>query len=576
MSWGVRSWASTAGVWVVTVAILAGTASLASPAESPKAVRGGRLVVGMRSEAKHFNPLIAVDQTSKTIQSLLHADLVHIDRANHSVYPNLAADWEMSADGRSYTLTLRDGVRFSDGHLLSVDDVLFSFRAYLDERVQSPQRDLLVVGGEPIGVEKVDERCVRFELAQPYGAGERLFDSFHVLPEHVLGEAMSKGDISNAWGLLTQPKEVVGLGPFRLKEVVPGERIVLERNPFYWKRDGAGERLPHLDEVVFVQVPSEEAELLRFRAGEVHVIERMSPESFEVFVSDDDGYNMKDLGPGLEYHFLFFNLNESHSATLRQRQRWFEDREFRRAVAAAIDKDAIVRLVYRERAAPLATHVSPGNHHWIDDSLATEPYPVSLVRKRLAAAGFAWNEEGRLVDDSGTPVEFSILTNAGNRSRSLMASLIQEDLERLGMRVTIASLEFRAYVDRIFQQRDYDAALLALVSGDADPNTDMSFLVSDGTMHVWHLGQETAATSWEAEIDELMREQLTTLDPERRRALYARVQRIMFDYQPIVPLVSPHVLVGAQKRLGNFRPGILPPYTLWNAEELFLLPATDP
>ena len=152
----------------------------------------------------------------------------------------------------------------------------------------------------------------------------------------------------------------------------------------------------------------------------------------------------------------------------------------------------------------------------------------------------------------------------------MMASLIQEDLGKLGIQVTVATLEFRSYIDRIFQSHDYEACLLGLVSGDADPNPEMSLLMSSGAMHLWHLGQSTPATTWEAEIDRLMEEQMTTLDGRRRKHLYDQVQEIVAEHQPIIALASPNILVGATKRLGNFRPGVLPPYTLWNADELYL------
>lgn len=560
---------------IATLSVVMSLAVTISSADCDTPVRGGRLVIGARSEAKHFNPLIAVDQPTKTVQSLLNADLLRIDRASQKIYPNLASTWDVSEDGRVYTLTLREGVRFSDGHLVSVDDVVFTFTAYLDERVASPQRDLLFVAGEPIRVEKLDERRVRFELAEPYAAGERLFDSFYVLPRHLLEDAYERGDIASAWGLLSEPARMAGLGPFRVKEVVPGERITLERNPFYWKRDALSVALPYLDEVVFVLIPTEETELLRFKAGDVHVVERISPRHYEELLADPSGFAMFDLGPGLELHFFFFNLNDSPDAP-RERQRWFRNPAFRRAVSAAIDRDAIVNLVYRGRAATLVTHVTPGDAFWLNEELRVEPYSASRATQAFRKAGFRWDDESRLVDERGTRVEFSILTNAGNKNRAMMASLIQEDMERVGIGVSVASLEFRTYVDRIFERRDYDGALMALLGGDTDPNPHMSLLLSDGGTHVWHLGQKTPKTTWEAEIDRLMHEQLVTLDPDRRKALYDRVQQIVFDYHPIMALVSPHILVGADKELGNFRPGILPPYTLWNAEELFFSCASSP
>ena len=538
------------------------TASLAGAAPA-----GGRLVVSLTAEPKHFNPVTAVDQPTRTLLRLLMSDLSRIDRASLEVAANLAEDVSVSPDGRSYTLTLCDGIRFSDGHPLDADDVVFSFGVYLDEKVHSPQRDLLIVGGKPVRVTKLDTRRVRFDLASPYAAGERLFDSFYVLPQHVLEPAYSAGEIASAWGLLTEPEKIVGLGPFRLKRVVAGERIVVERNPYFWKVDDEGTALPYLDEIVFVLTPSKEAEVLRFRAGEIDVIENVDRRSFELLVRDGDRFQMRDLGPGLEHNFLFFNLNDADRRRRLERT-WFRNTGFRRAVAAAIDKKAIVELVYGGRGSVLETHVSPGNKLWVDPSLAATPASEARARRLFEAAGFGWDEEGRLVDTAGNVVGFSLLTNADNPERTQMASLIQEDLRRVGVNVRITALEFRAYVDRIFQTRDYDAALLALGGGDVDPNPQMSFLLTGGGLHVWCLEEEASIPPWQAEIDRLMREQLTALGHEHRKRLYDRVQEIVAEYRPFISLVSPHILVGADRRLRNFRPGILPPYTLWNAEEL--------
>jgi peptide/nickel transport system substrate-binding protein len=150
-----------------------------------------------------------------------------------------------------------------------------------------------------------------------------------------------------------------------------------------------------------------------------------------------------------------------------------------------------------------------------------------------------------------------------------MATLIRADLKPLGILVDVSKLEQHSLVDRVIKTRNYDAAILALASADADPNADINVWLSSGGSHVWNPGQAKPATPWEAEIDGLMRKQLVTRSPESRKALFDRVQEIAMEHMPLIPLVSPHVLVGAKKRLGNFRPALLEPYALWNVEELY-------
>ncbi len=237
---------------------------------------GGRLVVAERTEPKTLNPVVSVDSTSREVIGRMTADLIHINRQSLKTEPAVARSWTASRDGRSYTLKLRRGLRFSDGHPLDADDVVFAFRAYLDKKVNSPQRDLLMVGGKPIAVTKLDAETVRFDLAGPYAAAERLFDGLAILPSHLLERTYQEGKLGEAWGLSTAPTLIAGLGPFRLKEYVPGQRLVLERNPYYWKLDRKGGRLPYLDEITFLFVASEDAQAMRFENGETDMVSRLS------------------------------------------------------------------------------------------------------------------------------------------------------------------------------------------------------------------------------------------------------------------------------------------------------------
>jgi peptide/nickel transport system substrate-binding protein len=534
---------------------------------------GGQLVVNQRAEPRTLNPVTAIDSVSRDVIKCTIADLIHINRETQRTEPALARDWRVSADGRRYTLTLRRGIRFSDGQPFDADDVLFSFAVYLDADVRSPQRDLLVVGGQPVRIRKIDPFNVEVELAEPYAGAERLFDGVAMLPRHLLEAAFKDGRLAAAWGVATPGAAMAGLGPFRFKEYVPGERLVLERNPYYWKADRAGQRLPYLDRVSFTIVASDDAQAIRFQAGEADIASRLTAENFDVLKRAEPTapYTLVDLGAGLDYSFLFFNLNDlgPDLGAISRRQRWFRERAFRRAVSLAIDREAIVRLVYRGRATPLWSHVPPGNALWVNRAIPHPPRSLDGARGLLRAAGFSWTPQGALLDPRGDPVEFSIVTNAGNHERLGMATIIQDDLHQLGMNVHVVTLELRALVDRLLKSHDYDACVLGLGNGDASPSAEMNVWLSSGGSHLWHPEQTQPATPWEAEIDALMRRQLTTLDGTARKRLYDRVQSLVAENLPLIVLASPNVLVGARKGLGNFRPAVLDHHTLWNIEELF-------
>jgi peptide/nickel transport system substrate-binding protein len=538
---------------------------------------GGRLLVSLRGEPKTLNPLIAADARSREVIGVMQADLVHINRATQLTEPALAKSWKISPDGLTYALVLRKGLKFSDGQPMDADDVLFSFHVYLDENTHAPQRDLLIVGGKPIVVRKIDAQTIVFQMAKPYGVGERLFDGLAVLPRHLLEKPFQEGKLAQIGSLSAAANQWAGLGPFRLKEYVAGQHLVLERNPYYWKEDGKGTRLPYLDEIVFLFVPNADAQVLNFQSGETDLISQLGAENFSVLARQQNGYGVTDAGPGLEYNFLFFNLNDlgdKASPELQRKQKWFREVKFRQAVSAAVDREAIVRLVYQGRGSAIWGLVTPGNKRWGDANLPHPQRSLDRARTLLREAGFSWTTgpDGAptLQDSDGKPVEFSILTSSSNADRSKMAALIQDDLKQLGMRVQVVPLEFRSLLDRVTQTKEYDACVMGIASYDADPNSDINVWLSSGGTHLWNPSQPRPATPWEAEIDRLIEEQLSARTFDQRKKLYDQAQEILSEYQPMIFLASPDILAGAKNSVGNFRPAVLEPYVLWNVEQLYL------
>jgi len=542
--------------------------------ESPVGRAGGNLVVALRSEPKTLNPVLAVDDPSRDVIRCLNADLIHINRETLKTEPALAKSWSVSADGKHYTLQLRRGLRFSDGQAFDADDVIFTFQVYLDEKIHSPQRDLLVIDDNPIAVEKIDAYTVRFSLPKPYAAAERIFDGIAILPRHLLEAKYRAAKLGEAWGLADSPSNFAGLGPFRLKEYVPGQRVTLEKNPFYWKEDKSSNRLPYLAGLEFLFVANEDAQVIRFESGETDLLSRFSPENYALLQKEESAkrYHVADLGAGLEYNFLFFNLNDLSSKgkpEIARKQAWFQDLRFREAVSSSIDRAGIVRLVYSGRATSIWAQVTPGNKLWVDEALPHPARSLDHARELLRSAGFSWKSDSTLVDSHGTAVEFSIVTSSSNALRTKMATIIQDDLNQIGMNVHVVPLEFRAMVDRYLNSYDYEAGIMGIVSGDADPTSEMNVWTADGETHLWNLAGKAAAP-WESEMDQLMRQQEVTLDYVKRKQLYDRVQEIVEQNLPVISLVSPNILVGAKDRVGNFRPAILDPYVLWNVEELYV------
>ncbi len=525
------------------------------------------LRVAIHTEPQTWNGLLATDRVTYAITDQLHEPLLRLNPETQQMEPALAESWEFSPDGTRLVFHLRRGVRFADGDPFDAEDVAFTFRALYEPSTASPLVQTAQIDGKPFGVQAVDDWTVAFTLPRRTAVVERVFDSIAILPSHLLEESFKRGTLGADTGLGADVRSIVGLGPFVLAEHVPGQRIVLERNPHYWRQGDDRGRMPRLSRLAFEIVPDENARLLRLRSGEVDLLELLTPDAFEI-LRDESGLEREllDLGPGLLSERLWFNLNPA-AAIPEHKRRWFADVRFRRAISLALDRRGMARVVFSGRATPAAGPVSPANSFWRDDSLPELAHDPALARELLSQASFAWDDEGRLRDGEGREVSFTILTNAGNEPHARMGAFIQQDLAQIGIHAPTSVIEGSSLLARITGSFDYEACLLGITQTDPDPSAEMGLWVSRASLHLWNPRQKTPATAWEARIDELMDRQMGELDSEARRALYFEVQRIVYEQLPVLDLVVPHALLGVRSGVSNLRPTPFA-HVLWNGEEL--------
>jgi peptide/nickel transport system substrate-binding protein len=528
------------------------------------------LRVAIHTEPQTWNRLLAADHVTHLITDQLHEPLLRLNPETQTMEPALAESWEFSPDGTRLVFHLRRGVRFSDGDPFDAEDVAFTIESLYEPSTGSPLVETAEIDGKRLGVEVVDESTVAFSLPRRTAAVERIFDSLAILPSHLLKGSLEAKTLAADTGLGADPKSIVGLGPFVLGEHVPGERIVLEPNPFYFRAGGeSGSRMPRLSRLVFDIVPDENARLLRFRSGDVDLLDLLTPASFEALRDERSAdRELLDLGPGLQSERLWFNLGPSAPIDEHKR-RWFADVRFRRAISLALDRKAMARVVFSGRATPASGPVSPANSFWHDSSLGEAAFEPEQAKALLREAGFSWNGEGRLVDAEGHEVSFTILTNAGNEANARLGAFIQEDLGKIGIHAPTSILDGGSLFGRITGTLDYEACLLAITATDPDPSAEMALWMSRAPLHLWNPAQASPSTEWEARIDELMNRQMSELDAEERRRTYFEVQRIVTEQLPIIDLVIPHALLGARSRVSNLRPTPFA-HALWNGEELFI------
>lgn len=511
---------------------------------------------------------------------LLGARLVEFDQDQQRHVPGLAESWKWADDKRTLEVTLRGGLKFSDGHPLTADDVLFTMRALYDERTASPLfRDPMMVGGRPIETSVVDPLHVRMVFPETVAAPEGYLFNVAVLPRHALEDSFNKGTLKDSWGITADPRTIITAGPFIVESVTPGERVELKRNPNYWKKDSAGNALPYLDSLVIVVVDDANNAITRLQQNSLDIVDRIRPTDYAALRSSQSSSSARayDLGPGLNTDHIWFNQNDGMQngkpIVDPVKRAWFSDVRFRRAISYAIDRNSIAQTNLQGLATPLYGFVSTGNRAWGVSDIPRTEYSLEKARALLLEAGFTLRgaaDAPELVDAKGNRVEFTLIVPTENQPRKEMAAVIQQDLMKLGINMQIAPIEFQALTARWTQSYDYDAILLGLAVTDPDPSSYASFLQSSSSNHQWYPKEPKPATDWEARLDELAAAQAHETDTERRKAIFRDTQNIMAEQLPVIPIVARHITTAANTRVGNYRPGTILPYSLWNAEELFV------
>jgi peptide/nickel transport system substrate-binding protein len=508
---------------------------------------GGELRFCLRSEPKTFDPLKVEDDASNAIRYLTGGVLVRVNRRSQQLEPELALSWKMSKDGRQISFRLRSGISFSDGTPFSAGDVAYTVQKLMDPALHSPTGDAFRSAAGKVETKVISPSQISITFPAPVAGLDRLFDQVAILSEH------------------SPKKEMAVLGPFVVADYKPGATLILKRNPHYWKTDEQGRSLPYLDSMRLEIQPNRDVELLRFKRGELDLVNSLDGDYFDKLEATSPQL-VHDAGPSLDSEQLWFN-QVAKAPIPTYKKSWFRSTSFRRAISEAINREDLSRVVYHGHAQPAVGPFSPANKLWFNSNLKPQVYSPDAALKALQADGFRM-ENGTLKDKEGNAVEFSIITNAGSKPRERMAVLIQDDLQRIGVRVNVVTLDFPSLIERMTQSFDYEAILLGLTNVDLDPNGEMNVWLSSSENHQWNPQQKTPETAWEAEIDRLMREQASSSDVKKRKAAFDRVQEIVVDQEPFIFLINKNALSAVAATVHGAFPVILSPQTFWNAERL--------
>jgi peptide/nickel transport system substrate-binding protein len=542
---------------------------------SEPGIYGGTLVLGLPGNPKTFNVVTAAEVLSAWVTAgPVYKALVDWDNEKQQDIPGLAKSWESTPDGLQWTFNLRKGVMWSDGTPFTADDVVFTFEVNFDRNIAAPGGDLFTQSdGSFPTIQKVDQHTVIFQLKEPNAAFAAAIGSTYLIPKHKWENDYKAGNFRQILTLSTSPQDVVGLGPYRVQSFTTDQRLVLERNPYYWKVDKNQQRLPYIDRVVFVIVPDFNTAALKFQSGELDMVWGISPDNVAAVKSKEQegDYTIYNLGPAFNTDFIVFNQDLAKYKN-QVKLRWFREQKFRQAVSHAIDRDAIVRTAFQGHGIPLFNFNSPANKVWFTENITTYPYNPDRARELLKEIGIEdRNGDGKLEDSQGNPIKFTINTNSNRQYRINMGTLIKENLAKIGMDVTLQPLEPGLVSEKLQDTRDFDAIILGWQSQvPPDPIIGKNVLLPSANTYYAFPNQASPSTDWERRLQELVTLNSRQVNLSDRQQSYWEAMKIWSDYLPEIELTAPNYFVGAKNRFGNFKPSPLANFVFWNIDELYL------
>ena len=555
--------------------------------------QGSQLVLATPGDPKTFN--YAVNTSLYGPLGYLYVGMLRENGLTAELEPVLAESWRISPDKRQVTFTLRAGLEWSDGQPLTADDVLFSYQdIYLNPAIPTVYRDFLRIGraGKLPTVQKLDQQRVEFTLPEPFAPFLRNAGTLAILPAHALRDSVLATDgngnsrFLSTWGTGTNPQEIIVNGPYRIESYEPGQRVILRRNPHYWRSDTQGNPQPYIERLVQQIISSTDDQLLRFRSGELDSI-KVRPEAFSLLKGEEKRgkYTIYNGGPEASIRFVGFNLNQARNAQGEPfvdpiKSRWFNTLAFRQAVAYAIDRERIKNSVYQGLGELQHSPIAIQSPYYLspEDGLKIYTHDPQKAKQLLLEAGFQYNSAQELLDGQGNRVKFTILVKSEEKARVDTAVQIQQDLSQIGIRADLQVLSFNTVLQKLLDHRDWECYVGAFEVGMIEPHNIFLFWYSGGSFHQFNQGPQPGAapiegwrvSDWEREIDNLFIAGVKELDENKRKAIYDQFQQIVAEQAPVFFLVNPFSFQAVRDRVQNLKFSALRG-AFWNIEELSIL-----
>ncbi|MDD4182392.1 MAG: peptide-binding protein [Candidatus Omnitrophica bacterium] len=495
-------------------------ATLAQNNQSNSFSYGDEIIIGSSAEASNLIPMLSSDSASHEVSGFIFNGLVKYDK-DLTLIGDLAQSWEISEDGLVITFHLKKGIKWQDGTAFTADDVLFGYETIINEKTLSAYKEDYF---QVKKAEVLDKYTFKVTYEKPFAPALASWGSLVVLPKHILEkEDINKTEFS---------RKPVGTGPFKFKEWVPGQKVILEANDNYF------EGRPYLDGVVIRIIPDPTTMFLELKTQGLDWI-GLSPLQYKKQTQSEffkKNYR-KFKYPSFSYTYLGFNLKHP----------WFSDKKIRQAIAHALDKEELVKGVLlgmgNISTGPYVPNTWPYN-----PNVRKYEYNPQKAKELLRDAGWQDIDKDGILEKNGKKFEFTILTNMGNTTRIKTATIIQYRLREVGIKVDIRSLEWSAFINWFIDKKRFEAVILGWSIG-LDPDQ----------YDIWHSTKikekELNFVSFKnQEVDELLEKGRRTFDIEKRKQAYYRIQEILAEELPYIFLYVPDNLPIVSARFEGIAP----------------------
>jgi len=510
----------------------------------------------MNEDPKSFNHLIAEqDSSTSAVVSSMTDYFLDYDVVSRTWKGRIASP-QIIINGENGTMrviyTLRDDVYWSyynssRKYKVTSDDVIFWYNEIEgDPDFQSSgyygQFLTMSDGSEAhIDIEKIDDSRFAFNfpriIAEPYLMTNRDFG-----PRHVYEPAKRNGGVEavkNLFNVSSDPKEIPSMGKWFLTEYTPGQRLVYKRNPDYWDKDSNGVSLPYISEMIVRIIPEENTQLLIFKNSEIESY-RLRPEDLDSVVNNSDkNYTVYNSEGSLSAAFWTFNQNPiiKNDKKNKHKYDWFVKKEFRQAMSCLLNRDRINAQVYRGLSEPKLNIFPEPNPYYNPDIKTDYLFDTERAMRLLSFAGFEKDKRGVMRDINNRRVEFNLIIRSESSVYQDTASIIRDELSKVGIKVNIRVLDFQKQVQSLISTYDWDSMLIGLSGSNIFPSQGSNVWPSSANLHLWHPNQASPATEWEARIDYLYNEGKFTIDALKAQLIWDEFQSIMIEQCPIIHLM---------------------------------------